>query len=370
MLCSILRSAALVLLLALFAAPSRGAAPAGIGWVTGRSSAAYLLEAPGAPAPPSISLDGYSQEVTGDPGRWTVRVTVGADPLPLRQPFRPGAPPPSLKMSPAQASDLALALSSCQRTDEAVQAVALFLRSHLKYSEHAAFDETPAQVFERGEASCAGFTRAAAAMLAAMGISCREAVGLKVPLQRQPVRLEGGMLHAWLEVEFPGGVRVFCDPLRSFGWVPEAYVVLRVGGGLAPQELARYSGGRVVLLRHEDRLFYEPPPGKPAVLWARQQSPSSTGALLSGKLLGALDLPAAGNAVLSGPGGTVDMRLWEGNYFFRDLEPGHYSLALSPDGQKARTATVTLRGMERRFVVSYAGADGESGPGAADEPRR
>lgn len=345
-------------------------APSGIGWVSGSASAVYLLEAPGAPRPPQISTDGFTQSVEGSPGRWTVGVTVAAGSLPVRQPFRPGPLPSSLPLPAELRGKLAGALSSCQRADEAVQAVALFLRTHLNYTERVSFEESPAEVLRRGEASCVGFAQTAAAILDGLGIRCKTVVGLKVPLRREPVRLEGGLLHAWVEVDFQDGATVFCDPLRSFGWVPESYVVLRVGGGLTPEALALYSGGRVTLKAHRDRIFFEPPQGMAAVLWARPSAALSTGSLLSGKLLGPLDLPAAGRAVLSGQGGEVSMPLWEGNYFFRDLEPGHYALTLLPQGEKPRTAAVPFRGMERRFVVSYAGADGDSGPGAMDEPRR
>ena len=367
-----MRSSTLLSLLAaaLVSSAAVAAAPPDVGSVYGEASATYLLEAPGAPAPPNLTLDGFTQKVEGPPGRWTVKVSVSAAALPVRQPFRPGRPPSSLGMTPELSAQLGRALAPCQRTDEAVQAVALFLRTHLKYAERVAFEETPEQVFKSGEASCVGFTRTASAILEALGIPCREVVGLKVPLRRAPVRLEGGLLHAWLEVDFKSPGRVFCDPLRSFGWVPESYIVLRMGGGLTPEELSRYSGGQVTLLEHADRLFFEPPAGRAAVLWARTPSDLFTGTLVSGKLLRELDLPASGLASLSGPGGSVSMPLWEGNYFFRDLEPGNYVLALQPDGQTPRTAPLTLRGVERRFVVSYAGADGESSPGAADEPRR
>ena len=196
-------------------------------------------------------------------------------------------------------------------------------------------------------------TRLAAAILKSLGVDCREVVGLKLPVREGPVTLEGGLLHAWLEVDYAGGPAVFCDPWRSSGWVPETYVVLRIGGGYEPGPLSAYAGGTARCLAHADRLFFEPQPGTKAVLWKRSAGRSVTGAFLAGKLLGPLDAPLPGRASLAGPSGVVTEELWEGNFFFGDLQAAQYEVVAQPAGEAPQRASVRLGPMDTRTLVFY-----------------
>ena len=327
--------------------------PPGYGTVSGTSASVVLLSAPSAPPPPPYENDGFRQTVDGGGGKWRVAVEVDARPLKVRAPFRPGKISASVPLSPQIASALSSALARCQRADEAVEAVLLVLRERIRYTERASFSETEKEVAERGEASCVGMTRLAVAILQSLGIGCREVVGFKLPAREGPIALEGGLLHAWMEVSYPEGQRVFCDPWRSSGWVPETYLVLRVGGGFDPGALSSYTGGAARFESHRDRLFYEPGAGVSSVLWKRGQGAVFTGTLLTGKVLGPLDMPLEGAARLEGSSSAASMPLWEGNFFFRDLEPAVYALSVSPLGAPAQTAPVRLNPMDRRTLLFY-----------------
>ncbi len=292
------------------------------------------------------------------PGGWriTVRVALGA--LRVRTPFRPGRLPSSLHLPRGPSRSLEARLASCGREDQAIDAVLLFLRERLKYTSRPDFDETLQSVIAKGEASCVGMTRAAVTILRALGVSCREVVGLKAPPSAEPTVLQGGLLHAWLEIDYPGVGRVFCDPFRSTNWVPQNYVVLRVGAGLSAGALKAFTGGTIRLLRQTDRTFYEPPADTECLLWARPSSDFYYGSFITGKLLGALDLPLGGKATLAGAGGSTSMSLWEGNFFFDDLTPGEYELTVVSAGGSAHREKLRLTGMDKRRLIFYSRSAG------------
>ena len=345
-------SFALGLVLASLAA-SGSPAPAGFGTASGQASSVYHLAAPQGLVPPAYKNDGYEQSVSAETGGRRVAVSVDLTPLKIRTPFRPGRLPASLGLPPDLATAFNTALAPCQRAGEAVDAVLLTLHKTLRYNERPAFEETLPEVLRRREASCVGMTRAASAVLGALGLPCREVVGLRAPIQEGPMILQGGLLHAWLEIAYPGGPTVFCDPLRSSGWVPETYIVLRIGEGLEPGPLSALSGTTLQCESHRDRLFYEPAPGVEGVLWRRPSSAAYTGTLVTGKVLGALDAPARGSIRLEGPGGTVKMDLWEGNFFFRDLAPGEYALVATPLDAPPQRALIRLNPVDRKTVLFY-----------------
>ncbi len=309
-----------------------------------------------------MKINGYQQRVEDTPRGYLIDVDVTAPPLRVRTPFRPGLLPPSLGLPPEAALGLRESLAGCQRADEAVEAVLLYLRTHLHYANRPDFTESIPKIFERGQASCVGLTAAACGILNALGIHCREVVGILLPSGVSSVRLEGGMLHAWIEVDYDGDAGpVYCDAWRSYGWVPAEYIVLRTGGGLSVGTLARYAGATLTRLDFRDRLFYEPAPGTACVLWKRPEQSSFTGTLVSGKLLGPMDAPLAGQAELIGDGASASMPLWEGNFFFRDLEPGRYRLVLRHPGAPPVEAPVRVGPMDKRSLVFYSRNGGAGG---------
>ncbi len=348
-------SAALLVWVAAHAGPRY---PRAVGRVEGSATAVYRLAAEGAPAPPSISINGYSQSVEPAPGGWKITVRVDLEALRVRTPFRPGRLPSSLHLTRAASRSLEARLAACGREDQAIEAVLLFLRERLKYVTRPDFQESLQSVIATGQASCVGMTRAAVTILRALGVSCREVVGLKAPPSGASTVLQGGLLHAWLEIDYPGVGRVFCDPFRSTNWVPQSYVTLRVGDGLSARGLTTYTGGTIRLLRQTDRTFYEPPAHMECLLWARPSSTFYSGSFVTGKLLGGLDIPLAGKATLTGAGGSTSMNLWEGNFFFADLSPGVYELAVTSAGGSTHQEKLRLTGMDKRRLIFYSRSAG------------
>jgi len=347
------------------AAPVPAKLPPGFGTASGRASAVYLVSSDKAPSPPSYENDGFLQKVEAVAGGWKVSVMSTPSPLKVRTPFTPGRLPSSLNLPPSLGADLARALAPCQRANEAVEAVLLTLKTHISYEEKPSFSETEQEVLKRGTASCVGMTRLAVSILKALGFQCREVVGLKLPAHGEPTLIQGGMLHACLEVTYPGAGTVFCDPFATSGWMPPSFIVLRAGGGLEVGKLGTYAGGTARCLEHEDRIGFEPEAGVSCLLWRRAATAAFTGNLLSGKFLGPLDAPEKGAVQLRGPGGAVSMDLWDGNFFFRDLDPGVYTLVLRPSEGQPQSAQVRLGPMDKRFLLFYSqrGAEGAR-PGA------
>ncbi len=333
--------------------------------MSGHASAIYLLSADKAPAPPSYDNEGFHQKVEPVAGGWKVSVWSTPSPLKVRTPFMPGRLPSSLNLPPSLGTDLAKALAPCQRADEAVEAVLLTLKTHISYEEKTSFSETEQDVLKRGTASCVGMTRLAVSILKALGFQCREMVGLKIPAFGEPALIQGGMLHACLEVTYAGAGTVFCDPLATCGWMPPGFILLRAGGGFDVGALGAYAGGTARCLEHEDRICFEPARGVSCLLWRRTATDAFTGNLLSGKFLGPLDAPEKGTVQLQGPDGDVSMDLWDGNFFFRDLEPGVYTLVIRPSAGQPQRAQVRLGPMDKRFLLFYSqhGVEGAR-PGA------
>lgn len=344
-----------------------GLAAPGMGRADGSSWAEYRLAPLSIPPPPDYANDGFEQRVTRDERGWGVRVDVRLSPAAPGAPFSP-AVIPDLGVPLDLAADLAQVLSPCRTVDEAVGAVMLLLRRHIRYREKVSFEETPSRVFERREASCVGFTRCACVLLRGLGLACREVVGLKLPQGRTGLVLEGGMLHAWIEVDYPGSGSAFSDPLTSSGWVSAQYVVLRRGGGLEVGELAALKGATVRCENARDRIFFEPDRRGPTVLWALPDRTPPEGSLLSGKLLSGAGAPLSGKATLASGGVCASMALWEGNFFFQGLDPGTYRLTLSPRGEATREVAVQLGSRERRYLIFL--KDGPWKAGALDEPGR
>ncbi len=349
---------AVILVLAL-SAPGLGlkaASPAGIGWVSGHAEAVYLLRAGNAAAPPSYSANGFEQRVKSSNGGWLITVKVSASPLRVRQPFHPGKLPASLPLPPGRAEKLRSMLADCRRSDEAVNKVMLFLKSTLAYSATPDFKEATPSVLAQDRVSCVGAAKSALLILRALGIPCRPVVGIRVPIDNTgPLAMSGGILHAWIEIDFPGVGKVFCDPFCSTNWVSQRYIVLRVGDGLSVGNLSRLKGGRLEVLAQKDRLFFEPPPRTSCLLWSRPPFATvpSGGALVTGKCLKKDDVPAKGEVILRGGSGSVKMKLWNGNFFFTGLSAGVYSLVFKDRNGEEQEKRLSLCTVDKMFVIFY-----------------
>ena len=257
-------------------------------------------------------------------------------------------------------------LNRCEKTDEVVRTVIFFLHSEISYSDSLNFTETPANVLSKKRASCVGATRTAIAILRSLGISCRPVVGIRFPSDgRETLLLEGGVLHAWLEVEYPSAGRFFCDPFSSINWVSQQYVVLKVGDGVSADGLESILGGTLELLEQHDRFFFAAPSSRLCSLWERSSTaPPLEGGLISGKFLTKKDLPGSGKVILQGNGSSVSAALWNGNFFFTGLQSGGYRVVIEPTGASPLERSVVLRNMDKRFLILYSRSVGAEEAGA------
>lgn len=341
----------------------------GVGTVAGTGRATYVLRSLHPITLPSMDISGFSQKARPLQTGWQVEVAVDPSGFLVRQPISAKEKALPTWVAGPMRKDLASALNRCQRQGDAAEAVLLFFRQRLNYVERAGFPETSEEVLRRGEASCLGMTRLCQDVLRSQGITSREVLGLKLPVGASPYLLSGGALHAWLELDFGPEGRAFYDPWRSCGWVPESYIALRVGGGLEPGEFAVLAGGTLEVVSREDRVFFEPAPGLRCLLWKRPERESFSGTLVTGKVMGAGDVPKAGRATLRSPAGEVSMELWEGNFFFRDLEPGSYALSIEAPGVPPEGAPVQLKPMDKLRFLVYSQEGRERGKnGAGRQP--
>jgi len=327
----------------------------GIGWVTGHAEAFYHLANSGKEAPPEVRANGYVQKVKRVRDGWLISVKVSAASFEVKGTFTPGRLPSSLPLSSKQAHLLRAMLNRCEKADDAVRTVIYFLRSELSYSARPDFAETPANVLRAKRASCVGATRTAVAILRALGISCGPVIGISFPEGgKKSLLLEGGVLHAWLEVNYGVGGPVFCDVFSSINWVSDGYVVLKRGDNLSAEDLKFLLGATLERVRRRDRLFFSAPSSRLCSLWERPSTaPPLEGGLISGKFLLEGDLPGSGKAVLVGNDASVSTPLWRGNFFFTGLSSGGYRIIIEPDGGKTIARRVQIRNMDKRFVILY-----------------
>lgn len=351
---------ALFILALLFSTAVLPASRSGIGWVTGHAEAVYHLRCNGKASPPEVATNGYEQKVQRVKDGWLISVKVSASPFKVGQTFTPGKLPSSLPLSSRQAHLLGAMLNRCGKTDDVVRAVVFFLHSELRYTARPDFAETPANVLRAKRASCVGAVRAAVSILRALRISCRPVIGIRFPDDgRESLLLEGGVLHAWLEVDYPSAGRVFTDVFSSINWVPQSFIVLRTGEGLSANGLD-YLGGTLERLRQHDRVFFVAPSLRLCSLWERPSAaPPLEEGLISGKFLSEGDLPGSGKAVLTGNNSSVSMDLWNGNFFFTGLKDGGYRISIEPDVGKAVRRGVEIRNMDKRFIILYSHRVGE-----------
>ena len=346
----------LSLLFLLAALPAPGSVP---GTVSGRASGWFLLSGEGFPSPPDVEVNGFRQHAAAVPGGYEIRTEVEASPLRVRAPFRFGRIPAEAVPDPAFRRALEERLRECQRADEALSAVLLTLRERVAYAERVPFEESPREVLTRGTASCAGFAAAAVSLLGALGIPARPVLGLVASPAGGREILEGGRLHALLEVDLHGAGTLLCDPVFSIGFVTHRTLVLRREGGLEPGPWLALKGAALTTLEVRDRLFFLPPDGASCLIWARPNVPARTGGAVTGKFLDASERPLPGRAFLEIEGNRVSIPLWEGNFFFTGLAPGVYTLRLECPSSPPVETRITVRAMDKRELVLYSRGGGE-----------
>jgi hypothetical protein len=361
-------SAAVLVAFCALAAAGEQVAP---GAVWGRADATYRLEAPAAavPAPPSYANRTFAQSVKSVEGGWEISVTSTPSPATFGSPLRQDWSSKAIAaLDPGYLSAVRSALASSRTKEEAVLRLGLVLRAMTAYAERPDFDETVQEVSRRRTASCVGMVRIAALLLnEVLNVPCRSVIGLKAEPGGSPELLSGGALHAWLEVDLGLRGRVFFDPWFSYGWVPESYIILRIGGGLEPGDLAALAGSRVTAIWRKERIFYLPANNAKTLFWSAS-SPSASGtAAVVGKALFPDESPVEGTAWLENSGGRVAAALWNGNFCFRELAPGSYDVFIESQGKVLWEGSLMLGALDIRELVVYSHL--EKGRRGAPRPR-
>lgn len=135
---------------------------------------------------------------------------------------------PELRAAFEQVRSGALSLADVLRN------ISLFLKNRIAYDE-ADLPQDAAAVLAQGRGHCIGFANVAQALLAVVGIASR-------PVNGFFLREEGGRVepvpHRWLEVDLPGGRRVFYDP--QYQDFSSRYLV--TNRGVALESIERFAG--------------------------------------------------------------------------------------------------------------------------------
>ncbi len=124
--------------------------------------------------------------------------------------------------------------------------ISVFLKNRIDYTE-ADLPQEAWAVLAREKGHCVGFANVAQALLAGVGITSRPVIGFY--LREQGSRVEP-VPHRWLEVDLPGGRRVFYDP--QYQDFSSRYLVTNPGVPL--DEIERFAG---VIVRKNKKIVDE-----------------------------------------------------------------------------------------------------------------
>ena len=124
--------------------------------------------------------------------------------------------------------------------------ISAFLKNRIAYTEADLPQDAPA-VLAQEQGHCIGFANVAQALLACVGIVSRPVNGFY--LREEGDRVEP-VPHRWLEVELPGGRRVFYDP--QYQDFSSRYLLAKAG--FVPERTERFDG---VIVRKTKKILDE-----------------------------------------------------------------------------------------------------------------
>jgi len=124
--------------------------------------------------------------------------------------------------------------------------ISIFLNNRIEYTE-AELPQEAAAVLVQKRGHCIGFANVAQSLLACVGISSRQVNGFF--LREQEGRVEP-VPHRWLEIDLPGGRRVFYDP--QYQDFSSRYLVTNLGIPL--ERIERFAG---VLVKKNKKILDE-----------------------------------------------------------------------------------------------------------------
>lgn len=176
----------------------------------------------------------FRQELDAAGGGLNVRIRSRS--LGLRHlNHRPAADPACLAaLGPGMRGAFASVRANALTLAEILRNISLFLNSRIAYDEAELPQEAEA-VLAQGRGHCVGYANVAQGLLACAGVSSRPVNGFY--LREKAGRVEP-VPHRWLEVDLPGGRRVFYDP--QYQDFSSRYLVTRPG--LVLERVERFAG--------------------------------------------------------------------------------------------------------------------------------
>ena len=194
----------------------------------GGQRASFVVRDIRTPVFPDYRNNGFSQRTRQlDSG---MQITVEVDNHPLNARLRGRRP---LDM-PAHLAGLARRLDQAAqgRLVDQVEIIFHWMRNEIAYTDEGpAVVQDAESVLARKSGNCVGFCNAAMYLISKLGVASRAVTGVAYKdTDSVKLKLEGLVLHRWIEVDYPDIGRVFCDPSGKIHFVEATYVVLAVHG--------------------------------------------------------------------------------------------------------------------------------------------
>lgn len=221
--------------------------------VFGQQRAAYRLQLPSRDFQPvEYRNNGFSQKVTsmGDEALLIVKTNV--------KPLTSRAVAKKVQQLPPSLENLETQLNQVTGQPLTFQVEILFdwLGRHIEAEQEFNPDQTLEKIIRTHRANCVGLSNLALFVLEKMGVKARYVTGVAFQPQDPVLRkLEGAVLHRWIEIHYPDIGWVFADPAGKVNHVEARYVVLGIQG-LHPlkQYLLALQGSQVELLAFQNGL--------------------------------------------------------------------------------------------------------------------
>jgi len=204
----------------------------------------YFVHGPVSLDMPNYRNNGYAQRVVRKDGHAGIEVRVKNSQLASKLPRR------RVAGMPAELADLTRQLNAAEGylADQAALVVA-WLRANIAQDPAPGGDQSLQRVLAARRGNCVGLANLAIFVFEKLGMEARYVTGVAFKRGDPPsLKLEGNVLHRWIEIRYDDVGWVFCDPAGKVNFVEATYLVLGVDGlHPLPDTLARAVGARVEL---------------------------------------------------------------------------------------------------------------------------
>jgi len=221
--------------------------------VFGQQRAAYRIQIPSDEFKPvNYRNNGFTQKVTDMGDEALLIVRTHAKPLSTKTVAK------VVKPLPQALAPLEEALNQVAGQPLTYQIEILFdwLGRNIEAENEFNPDQSLEKIFNSHRANCVGLSNLALFILEHMGVKARYVTGIAFqPQDPAMLKLEGTVLHRWIEIRYPDIGWVFADPAGKVNHVEARYLVLGIQG-LHPlkQYLLALQGSRVELLAFQNGL--------------------------------------------------------------------------------------------------------------------